>query len=246
MAIFSDDFSIGLGDALGYVSAPASFDAGDWLLAGAVSAGTAGLFAVDEPLQRWLLRQPYSYTLHKTSYYATFPGKAGVIAAADAMLYGAALLLGADSLRVTARMMGEAMIFGGALTFVLQFTAGRERPYVNDGAFSYHPGQFDNTHQSLPSGHTMIAFACATVLAERSDNILWKIAAYSVAGVTGLSLIYRDLHWASDVFAGAAIGVITGWYVCARERGRDGIPGAKAERLRIGASPGGVSVSYRF
>jgi len=243
---FREDVSLGIGDGLAYATAPASFSAGDWLCAGALAAGTGALFAADQPVRDWIQRQSYSYTLHKTSYYGTFAGKAGFAAVADAALYATALLLDADSLRVTARLMGEAMVFGGAVTFLLQFTAGRERPFLHHGSMTFRPGQFDNIHQSLPSGHTMIAFACMTVVAERSENILWKIAAYTAASVAGLSLMYRDLHWASDVFAGAAIGTITGQYVCTRERGRDAAAHAEAKHLRIGPAPGGVSVSYRF
>ncbi|MGD0267199.1 MAG: phosphatase PAP2 family protein, partial [Candidatus Methylomirabilota bacterium] len=37
-----------------------------------------------------------------------------------------------------------------------------------------------------------------------------SILAYGLAGVAGLTRIYDDKHWASDVFLGAALGTLIG------------------------------------
>ena len=57
---------------------------------------------------------------------------------------------------------------------------------------------------SFPSGHTQASFAAATVIYR---NKKWPgIAALSLATLIGLSRMYLYVHYASDVFAGAAIG----------------------------------------
>jgi len=64
-------------------------------------------------------------------------------------------------------------------------------------------------NQSFPSGHTSNAFALATV-AERHYG--WKIGvpAYLLAGAVGASRMKQDMHYFSDVVAGATLGYIVG------------------------------------
>ncbi len=66
-----------------------------------------------------------------------------------------------------------------------------------------------SNNQSFPSGHTSNAFALATV-AERHYG--WKIGvpAYLLAGAMGASRMKQDMHYFSDVVAGATLGYIVG------------------------------------
>jgi membrane-associated phospholipid phosphatase len=66
-----------------------------------------------------------------------------------------------------------------------------------------------SNNQSFPSGHTSNAFALATV-AERHYG--WKIGvpAYLLAGAVGASRMKQDMHYFSDVVAGATLGYIVG------------------------------------
>ena len=59
---------------------------------------------------------------------------------------------------------------------------------------------------------------------------------YSMAGLVGLSRIYDNRHWASDVFAGALLGTLTGRFICKQHQQEqlsfypvsvNGIPGFK-------------------
>jgi len=64
---------------------------------------------------------------------------------------------------------------------------------------------------SFPSGHTMNAFAIATVLAARFPA--WSPGLLLLAAAIGTSRVVLGLHFASDVWVGVALGGLIGWTV---------------------------------
>lgn len=76
---------------------------------------------------------------------------------------------------------------------------------------------FQNLIGFWPSGHTATAFATASALTAfyKNDDSLFKVAflAYAVSTLMGFAMIDGNLHWASDVIAGALIGHAIGWTV---------------------------------
>ncbi|MFN3689514.1 MAG: phosphatase PAP2 family protein [Fimbriimonadales bacterium] len=68
-------------------------------------------------------------------------------------------------------------------------------------------------YNSFPSGHTATAFALAFwvfLLTRGTRHRLWGYGALLLAGLVGLSRIYRGVHYPSDVLAGALIGTLWG------------------------------------
>lgn len=59
--------------------------------------------------------------------------------------------------------------------------------------------------------------AVASVLADRFDAPA-GVAAYTLAGLAGVSRLVQDRHWASDVAAGAVLGWATGHFISRRRR----------------------------
>ncbi|MBV6519936.1 MAG: hypothetical protein MNPFHGCM_00039 [Gemmatimonadaceae bacterium] len=122
--------------------------------------------------------------------------------------------LGVDAVR--------SVVTAGLLTSLIKGGVGRVRPraLVND-IEAYQPGKgfFNNDFASFPSGHTSSAFAAATVLAAglskaQPRHSRWiRLGLYGAAAAVGLSRMYENAHWASDVFAGAAIGTLSGMHV---------------------------------
>lgn len=58
---------------------------------------------------------------------------------------------------------------------------------------------------SFPSGHATSAFMAATLLSDRDEK--FAPAYYALAGVIAVSRVYVKIHHASDVVAGAALGL---------------------------------------
>lgn len=113
----------------------------------------------------------------------------------------------------------ESIIFADMLSGGLKFLAGRQRPFVDikdPYDFQLWRGFKSDMYRSFPSGHSTTAFAFASALT-RETQFWWPHAAFYVgtvfyggAALVGASRMYNNMHWASDVMAGAAIGTIMG------------------------------------
>src|SRR3989304_2996195 len=97
-------------------------------------------------------------------------------------VYFGGLVSGNDDIRVTGRMMGETLLLAGAPAATLQYGLGRSRPVSGRGAYKFNFFQWSNENQSLPSGHTTVAFAISTVLAKRIDRVWAGVPLYAAAG----------------------------------------------------------------
>jgi membrane-associated phospholipid phosphatase len=64
---------------------------------------------------------------------------------------------------------------------------------------------------SFPSGHTTLAFNTATTIALEYRQWYITVPAYLWAGSLGYSRLYLGKHYPSDVLAGAALGIGTGY-----------------------------------
>ena len=113
----------------------------------------------------------------------------------------------------------ESMLIADVLGGTIKLLAGRARPYVdidNPADFQLFRGFSGRAYQSFPSGHTINAFAFASTVT-RETQFWWPHSAWYVgtvmyggASLMGVSRIYNNQHWASDVMGGAAIGTLIG------------------------------------
>jgi hypothetical protein len=176
-----------------------SLTTGSLLLVGA--GGIVVTHPLDQPIDRWVRRQP-------SSSLAAFGNHVG----SSWVQGGAALttwLVGKATGDSETAHIGSDLIRAQALNAVLgtpiKVLVDRRRP--TGGRYSF------------PSGHTSATFATAAVLQEHFG---WKAAipGYAVAGLVGWSRIRSDNHWLSDVAFGAALGLVSGKTVTAGHRRR--------------------------
>jgi membrane-associated phospholipid phosphatase len=114
----------------------------------------------------------------------------------------------------------EAVLLAEGLGYLIKGTAGRARPYLSNETqphdFSFGAGFSGGDHRSFPSGHTYTAFAAASAVTSETKlwwpRSVWIIGPVMYGGATmvGLSRMYHNRHWASDVVMGAAIGTFSG------------------------------------
>jgi membrane-associated phospholipid phosphatase len=103
-----------------------------------------------------------------------------------------------------------ALAAGGVVNGALKYGVGRERPSETGDPHHFRPFSAENRWQSFPSGHTVVAFSLAAAVSEEARTPWVTALAYGGAAAVGWSRVYEDKHWASDVAAGALIGIVAG------------------------------------
>lgn len=161
----------------------------------------------DENLYNYLT---FTNQLGEPYFFATFPG----------LIYAAGYLTNSADLRRTGRLTYESILISGVTAGVIKYVVGRARPYNELGNSIFELFSFNDDFMSFPSGHTTMVFAMATVFAYRSRNALASVLYFGLASSTGLSRIYFDKHWISDVLAGAFLGTLTSLAIINAENDR--------------------------
>lgn len=152
----------------------------------------------------------------------------------------------------------ESIGAAGVTGLLVKGIVGRARPYAvaDTNPHDLHIGRgfHDDRYTSFPSGHTLVVFAAASAASDEisylwpHSSALITPALFAGATLSGLSRIYNNDHWASDVVAGAAVGTIVARVVVRYERAH---PRNKLDRLLLPtavmpAQGGGMTASWSF
>lgn len=201
-------------DQRAFVSFPIELARGrHWKPTAAFVLATSALVATDPGEARYFRR-----TNTFSGFNKAFSGTNTAVATAALPLGAYVIGLASHDKRLkdTSLRGVEAFVSASVLNVALKSATRRDRPSdVPPG------GDFGETfyekrsgvlspNSSFPSGHTMAAFAVATVFAERSHKKWVKVAAYGLATTIGFSRVTLQSHFPSDVFAGAVLGWAVG------------------------------------
>lgn len=206
------DVKISVNDGICTYTSPVRFNSTDWIKAGATIFTTAAFMSLDKDIRKEFLKN-HNDTKDKIADAGNVYGNLITPVVVGGGIYSYGLFFKDDYSRETGRMLIEAVIFSGIITDVTKVIAGRSRPYTERGPYFYNMFTFNEGSLSFPSGHTTVAFAMSSVLANRIKNIYASIGLYTFSSVTALSRIYSDKHWASDVVLASAIGYFVGDYI---------------------------------
>ena len=172
----------------------------------------AGLVAQDNfaPLIAGVFGSAFSSTLDRDvySYFAdkdrlggidNFGEKLGgatIVTAAAATVFLTSRLSDNQKFRSFAYSLAQSYIIANTVTVGLKYSANRLRP---DGS----------NNLSFPSGHTANAFTFATVISHYYGKKA-AIPSFIGAAFIGATRVGKNMHYVSDVIAGATIGYIVG------------------------------------
>lgn len=178
-------------------------------ITGAIALG----FLVDEEVAGYLERQN---TLDKIANITDYAGEKTIVVPSLLLTYGVGRFLIKDPrLEGTSLAAVKSVVVTAVFTESVKHLAGRARPFINEGAWSFHPfpGHRDQ-YKSFPSGHASLAFAVFTPFAEAYSRWIYVIPVSVAAG-----RVFQNKHWTSDVITGSAVGFISG-YLFYRHRKR--------------------------
>jgi len=83
----------------------------------------------------------------------------------------------------------------------------RLRPFVENNVNLL----LSSGESSFPSGHAAFYFAIATVvfIYNKKAGILFFVAAFLIS----IARIFVGIHWPTDILAGVAVGIFSGWLI---------------------------------
>lgn len=135
------------------------------------------------------------------------------------------------------RQMLEAAGLSAISTTLFKYAAGRKRPNETTRIDAW-----SQSGDSFPSMHASAAFAIGTVLAESGgDEYRWvrRTLGYGIAGATAYARLHDNVHWFSDVVAGAGLGIATAHFVMNRGEAR-----AEQSAFMVVPTDGGVMLTW--
>ncbi len=235
------------------------FDYRDAVLA----AGFVGLTFVMFPFDKQIAEQLQNPTTQENRFFRRSATGVEYIASPGAYYIGAGLYaIGKAGRFKNVADLGwhgtESVLIASAFTNVLKGALGRSRPYVSNATeprdFQFGGGFGESDRKSFPSGHTSTAFAAASAVTSEARRMwpksVWVVgpALYGGATLVGLSRMYNNRHWASDVALGAAIGTFSGLKVVRYSHAH---PDNKVDRILLGGTilpnaDGGATLAFQL
>jgi hypothetical protein len=202
-------------DTVSMATAPVRWDGDDWLRVGGAVAAVAVTVPFDRSIRKSVQARRTVRADRFFSQWQNLGNNYSFVVLGGFELWGE---MGENTNAKNVAMDGLAasIIASGLIVPTLKFTVGRDRPSSNQGTYKFSPF---TSNISFPSGHAAQAFAVATVIANHYPQPWVGALAYTSAALVGYARIEQDAHFASDVVAGAIIGVAVARSVVHRHDG---------------------------
>jgi len=202
---------------------------------GAVAlGGLSTLMLLDHPVQRFARHNSGSGADNVAGVVRHF-GQPEVYGTVTVGLLAAGLATGRPQLTRAGGRLAVSLALAGLTVQAGKYAFGRPRPEQSLDADGYSPfsGQ-----AAMPSGHSAVAFALATSLADDIHRPWATVGLYGMATAVAWSRVNDNRHWLSDVAAGALVGITSAKLASGRWR----IFGIKAPS--IVAAPTGMGLGW--
>jgi hypothetical protein len=172
-----------------------------WLLP--LGGVTAGLIGSDEHSMARARSNADAITLGKNVSDYTLAGMASV----PALMYAWGGLHHYPRAQETGLLSGEALMNSYVVVEALKFAFARERPTTVDGQGRFYQTLSD---PSFPSGHSILGWTLASVIAHEYPGWLSQSLAYSGATAISVSRVAGRKHFPADVVVSGAMGWLIG------------------------------------
>ena len=214
----------------------------EWIIAGSVVAVGATLYIFDDEI-RQVFQKNKNDNLDFTSKYVFEPWGSGLYPVA---LFGGYYIYGLAAKNNRAKQIAlggaQAFVMATVSSQVLKHIFHRHRPNQDSSPNPYlWEGPFKGwDYAAFPSGHTTAAFAIASMMSKVYKDKIWVgILSYGLATGVGLSRVYDNVHWPTDVLIGAALGYAIGQTVYSIM--------SHDSKFSMGISDnGGIAIAYRI
>lgn len=198
-----------LGD---FLIRPVKWNRNQWLAATAITAAGAGLYFYDPEVRNFFIKKDSELLVGIDKWFLDPLGIGlWVVPVVGTMYFG-----GDERSAGTALAVVKAWGYGAGTAMAMKYILQRARPSHFDPPNSAHwDGLFGNwKYDAFPSGHSLLSFAMATVIATEYSETVWvPVLCYSLATMASLSRIQHGDHWPADVLIGAAIGFGIGKFI---------------------------------
>jgi membrane-associated phospholipid phosphatase len=187
-------------DALPSIQQPVSVR---WWHGAVVLGALSALMLADNPSQELFQRHRSDDSNELASGLRHF-GQIEVYGTITAGIVATGLLSGNSAITRSGGRLAATLAVAGAASAVSKLALGRPRPdqSADEDGFEPFSGQ-----EAMPSGHTTMAFAMATALADDIKRPMVSAGLYTLAAGVGWSRLNDNRHWLSDVAAGALLGI---------------------------------------
>lgn len=247
------DFTYDMGVVFGGVghayTRPLQWQGGDFKRLGYVAAGTGGLFLLDDEI-RSVFQGHREDVPNFILEYGWRSGSPQVMYSAQGAVYLTGLFTRNEKLRRTGVLLISSATATGFLQQLTKSLTGRARPETGLGSSHFRPFGGGSGFRSFPSGHAVLTFTAAHSVAKQFDNAWIKAGIYTLGVIPGLTRIYEDAHWASDVvlswalsyFMVEAIDIYLDRKYDQKYNSKDTV----GSRINLSLGGGGVGVAYSF
>ena len=208
-----NDFTYDMGNVFGGMghsySRPLHWKGDDWANFGYLTGGTLLLSTLDGKIDHWAdgFREDVPDLI--TDYGQKYGNPNN-----NYMVTGGIYLVGLftknEKLRRTGVLLISSATAGGLLQQVSKRVIGRARPKSGQTSTTFDPSFGFNrifNYDSFPSGHAMLAFSNAYVIAKQFKSPWIKAGLYTLGSIPGFVRVIDRFHWFSDVAFSTALSI---------------------------------------
>ena len=207
------NFTYDLGNIFGGIgysySRPLHWKGSQWATVGGVVGGTMVSYLFDEPMSDYFMgiKEDVPRVVRNYGFEYGSPSSNYMLTGA---VYLVALVTDNPKLRRTGVLLISSASSAGLLQQFLKSAVGRARPLAGLGKATFDPFWSSNTDfHSFPSGHHMLAFTNAYVIAKQFHNPWIKAGIFTLGMVPGISRLWEGKHWLSDLVFSTAVSIFT-------------------------------------